>query len=310
VSIGLRSAAAVAVVVMAGAVAGCGTAPGSGSLLAGAPDAGLVGAIDPTGGAVADEFGASEPLFALPLDAALPLRDPVTAWRFDRALDAALAECVRGAGAVLQVPDRPQPSSPWVHERRYGAMRTDHAARWGYRPAPAHGVDALLSAQASIGPDARAALDGVGEEPGCLDRVGAEVALRDDPRWSSFLAVESMLNSTLEAATEQPEVRASIDRWSECLHEATGRWFAHPAEPLSVFVDGAEADDDERRTASADAGCKHSVGLIESWAAEESRLQEAMVQEATLSGRQDLLADALALQRDILDAVEAIESGA
>jgi hypothetical protein len=126
---------------------------------------------------------------------------------------------------------------------------------------------------------------------------------RDDPRWSSFLTVESTLNSTLEAATEQAPVRAAIDRWSACLHEATGRRFTHPAEPLSVFVDGIDADAEERRIPSADAACKHSVGLIESWAAEESRLQEAM-----LSDQQDLATEALALQRDMLAAVEAIES--
>jgi hypothetical protein len=133
---------------------------------------------DRVGVAVVAEASPAEPLFALPPDAALPLRDPMTAWRFDRALDAALAECVRSAGAVLDVPDRPQPSSRWVHERRYGAMRPDDAAGWGYRPAPTEGVDALLAAQAAIGPEARAALDGVGEDLGCLDRVGVEVALR------------------------------------------------------------------------------------------------------------------------------------
>jgi hypothetical protein len=254
-------------------------------------------------GSAADEASPEEPLFALPLDAAMPLRDPMTAWRFDRALDTALADCVRDAGAELDVPDRPQPSSPWVHERRYGAMRTDHAARWGYRPAPTGGAEALLTAQASIGPPARAALDGDGGSPGCLELVGVEVAHRDDPRWSSFLTVESMLNSTLEAATEHTSVRTAIDRWSTCLHDATGQRFAHPAEPLSAFVDGGEAGAEERRVASADAACKESVGLVEIWAAEESRLQEAM-----LAGQGDLVVEALALQQDILAAVDEIES--
>ncbi|MFN3218945.1 MAG: hypothetical protein ACE367_20835 [Acidimicrobiales bacterium] len=283
------------------ALVGCGAAAGSGlDDATGAESGDVVDSGDVTGAAEADP---SEPLFTLPLDGALPLRDPMTAWRFDRALDAALARCVGDAGAALEVPDRPQPSSPWVHERRYGAMRPDDAARWGYRPAPVDGVDALLAAQAAIGPDARAALDGVGDEPGCLDIVGGEVALRDDPRWSSFLAVESMLNSTLDAAAEQAPVQEAIDRWSDCLHDATGRRFAHPAAPLSVFVDGDEADAEERLVASADAVCKHSVGLIESWAAEESRLQEAL-----LADQDDLVAEAMALQSDILAAVDAIES--
>lgn len=297
----LRVAASVTVALAV--LVGCGAAGDPGSGIGSVPGAESGDVAEPGDVSGAQAASASEPLFALPLDAVLPLRDPMTAWRFDRALDTALARCVRDAGAVLAVPDRPEPASPWVHERRYGAMRPDEAAKWGYRPPPVDGVDALLAAQAAIGPRARAALDGVGGEPGCLDLVGGAIARRDDPRWSSFLAVESMLNSTLEAAAEQPPVQAAIDRWSDCLHDATGRRFAHPAEPLSVFVDGDEAGAEERRVASADAACKHSVGLIDRWAAEESGLQEAL-----LSDREDLVAEAMALQLDILAAVDAQEA--
>lgn len=292
----LRSTAA-GVALGIGAIAGCGSAVVSEPVAVGSRVAEVVDG--------ADGAGTREPLFTLPIDAALPLREPLQAWRFDRALDVALVACVRGAGAVLALPERPEPSSPWVHERRYGAMRIDDARRWGYRPAPASGVEALLSAQASIDADARAALDGVGDEPGCIDEVGVEVALRDDPRWSAFRALESMLNSTLAAAADETQVRAAIEDWSMCLAEATGLRFSHPAEPLATVVDGAEdeADDDERRIATADAACKQSVGLIDRWSEAEARLQEQM-----LVDQQDLVAEALALQRDVGALIDAIEA--
>jgi hypothetical protein len=294
-------AAAVGVALGIGAMAGCGSAAGSEPVAVGSGVAEVVDGPD----VAADDAGTPEPLFTLPIDAALPLREPLQAWRFDRALDLALVACVRGAGAVLALPERPVPSSPWVHERRYGAMRIDDARRWGYRPAPVAGVEALLAAQASIGADARAALDGVGDEPGCLDEVGVEVALRDDPRWSAFRALESMLNSTLAAAADETQVRAAVEDWSTCLQEATGLRFSHPAEPLATVVDGAEdeADDDERRIATADAACKQSVGLIDRWSEAEARLQEQM-----LVDRQDLVAEALALQHDLGALIDDIEA--
>lgn len=251
---------------------------------------------------VAQDTGDVAALFELPLDRALAIREPLNAWRFDRALDLALVECASESGVALDVPERPAPSMPWIHERRYGVVRVESAARWGYRPPPDGDAATaeLVAAQRSLGADAVAVLHGDDETRGCLDRVGARVALADDPRWSDFSAVEAMLNSTLESALVEPDVAPLLAAWSDCVEARTGRRYAHPAEPIAEFaglpVAGAVGDDEIAvAVAVADAACKGSSGLLDGWATAEVRLQERLAAEQPV-----LVASATALSDELI----------
>ncbi len=235
--------------------------------------------------AVPEEFpvvdGEWDGVTPLPLELYLEIREPQMAHFFDLALDQALMDCVTEAGQEFDIPTRTPPENVSLTNRRYGLMNIEEATTYGYRPPPqSDNSKALVAFQQTLSSEVESILNGPeGSGGGCLDQVGVTLALRDDPRWQDLATVEEMFNSTLYSSVEEPVLVEALQQWGDCVEKEVGLSFIHPSEAMAHFVSRETASEEEKIAAIADVNCKYQVGLIETWQAVETELQQVLIDE-------------------------------
>ncbi|MDT0344546.1 hypothetical protein [Streptomyces litchfieldiae] len=161
--------------------------------------------------------------------------------------------------------------------RRYGITVLEDAQRYGYElPEPAEVATAsaeatdaeiaVLTGRTEAG-ETVSEIDGIDvPEGGCVG-VSAETVGMLDETLANELAGQSM-----EASRSHPDVVAAIGTWSACMAEA-GYEVAHPYDAGTLTTAPAQ------EIAVTDIGCKEQVGLVETWFAVESAVQEDLIGE-------------------------------
>jgi hypothetical protein len=194
-------------------------------------------------------------------------------------------ECMGGFGLSYD----PPPAAPVSAsaDRRYGLSSAQEASAHGYGPPPQPHPDTGPGAAGEAlrvlygerdAPPASRRPEFAGKaipEGGCYGSSVRKLADRHDrpeaARTATRISVESH-----GAALEEPEVRASVRKWSSCMKEK-GYSYATPMEPPEDRRFGREAGTEpsatERRTAVADVRCKEKTGLLTVWFTAESRIQ-------------------------------------
>ncbi|QDY77571.1 hypothetical protein [Streptomyces qinzhouensis] len=194
--------------------------------------------------------------------------------------------CMAGYSLDYEPPDRP-PTVP-VADRRYGVSDQSGAARYGYRKPPVPeskqgpelGRDELVVLYGTRGAEKKTGpVEYRGKRvlvEGCFGQ--AIKGFRKDYDYpeggetASRISIQSFIDSQ-----KDPAVRAGIKKWSDCM-KGKGFGYSSPLDLLKIkkFHEGPVTDE-EKTTARTDAACKHSTGLLETWFAVESRLQERMI---------------------------------
>ncbi|GAA3147386.1 hypothetical protein [Nonomuraea roseoviolacea] len=260
--------------------AGCAPAPPPATLPL-PPSASPPGAAPPLRPSVPLPPGAPPPVrvadLVLPFDAYRPT--PGQRALMARARAALLARCMHRRGHAVS-PPRPDAAAYAAgdpgNSRRYGVADPARARRHGYHlptsGPPGPGWDAAL------GRSARRDLHGTPGRTGCDERVTAELDRRTNPGadWQ-WLALQDA--RTVEGTARHPAVVAAVARWKTCMERA-----GHPyPSPEAAIADprwdlrSAAVTAREKRTATADTGCKWSSGLVPAWFAADTAAQRAVI---------------------------------
>lgn len=163
---------------------------------------------------------------------------------------------------------------------RYGADPVD-AVRHGYHPRPDPPSvlrrDRAWDARETLPADVRRAAYGPSGTGGCLrtarQQLAGGVAAPDHRVFNALTA------TALETSRRAPELRPALRVWRTCMAKAG---FDYP-DPLAAAASERwitpEPTPAELATARADAACQRSSGVMEAWAAAETRVQQRMVRQ-------------------------------
>ncbi|MDT0344555.1 hypothetical protein RM590_18335 [Streptomyces sp. DSM 44938] len=234
----------------------------------------------------------------LPLeDYLIPYQDQV-AW--ETARRTVEQECVTERGlrwfAPVTYVDPSIPYNTMNTPRRYGITVLADAEQYGYELPPldtaaatsrsAEATDteiAVLTGRTDDGQEV-AEVDGIEvPEGGCYGESARTVGELDEE-----LANE-LAGQAMEASETHPDVVAAIADWSACM-AGHGFTVAHPYEASEITTAPAT------EVAVTDIGCKEEVGLVDTWFAVESAIQEDLINEhrAALDGEREQNAEVLA----------------
>lgn len=310
---GRPAAALVAALAAVGVLAGCSSSGGT-SPAAGRPAAASASASGPSGsgtsaggsagpvsGSPAPAGGSAAPVAPAGDDPRYTARLPIAAYSFtdaqtasvDAAVDVLTDRCMRRYGMRYQAPAEPPPPARQSADRRYGLSSAFDAAHYGYHltpdeespstPAPAaRGGTAqylvLFGRPDGTHPDATGPVTYQGRAVplgGCRGEARATLDRDDDP--AAARAAAAIADDSYGASGKDPAVRKATQAWSACMR---GKGYAYPT-PLAALGDksfiGRPVSPREVATAEADMACKRTTGLLGTWFAAETRVQDAMI---------------------------------
>ncbi|MFC5953983.1 hypothetical protein ACFP51_05585 [Streptomyces pratens] len=209
--------------------------------------------------------------------------------------------------------DLPKPPDPGVskhNERRYGITDGRLAIRLGYR-AP-QSVTTSPKAEETLSTDEEFTLTGGSSKPGETGKGGKNKAGRKVPlggcRGEALKAlgyaptaipgnppaVQALDQQSFEASLRTGNVKQALQDWSTCMQD---HGHTYTAEPFSASNDRRFATRTvtaaEKDVAATDVRCKKSSRLVDTWKAEETKIQRSLMAEH----RQEL--QKTAKQRDV-----------
>jgi hypothetical protein len=162
--------------------------------------------------------------------------------------------------------------------RRYGITVPEQAERYGYdlpvpeEPATTRAAEAtdaeaaVLTGRTEKG-EPVSAIDGIDvPEGGCYGQSARTVGELDE-----FLA-NDLAGQSMVASEAHPDVVAAIGAWSACMARH-GFEVDQPYDAAGITTEPAT------EVAVTDIGCKKEVGLVRTWFAVESRIQQELIAE-------------------------------
>ncbi|MEV4315621.1 hypothetical protein [Actinocrispum sp. NPDC049592] len=243
--------------------------------------------VDPAGSVAS--AGLAAPRLLRGADLRLPLDDyvlsPAELGEIAQASRTLVGRCMAGFGLDPLPPPPPGPALRTWNDWRYGLTDPEAAAQHGYRhdaPQPATPPEPARptaeQAAALTGSGTRTIRGRPVPDGGCLGQ--ADMALRGpgsahvDRDLAQRLSAESFRQSR-----DQPQVRAAIAGWSQCMARRGYRYpdpFAPVADPR--FRPGVPPPSaTEIATAVADVDCKRQSDLVGIWFAAERSYQQLSV---------------------------------
>jgi hypothetical protein len=161
--------------------------------------------------------------------------------------------------------------------RRYGVADPEQAALTGYHLPRSGPPGKRPTWESRLSKSARKHLYGTRAHPGCTARASAALARDAHKADWSWLALQD--SRTLEETARIPAVVQAVSRWRACMAKAG---FRYPAPEAAIAdhrwnLDSPKVSAEEKRTATADANCKWTSGLVATWFAADAALQKSII---------------------------------
>ncbi|SDK72926.1 hypothetical protein SAMN05421874_110193 [Nonomuraea maritima] len=165
------------------------------------------------------------------------------------------------------------------NSRRYGVTDIEAARTHGYHLARPASPDTTEAWAANLPEQTRDRLYGTSADRGCLDQ--ASLSLEKGARKADWPWLAKQDSASLEQSAKNPEVVAAVKRWRECMSKA-GHDYVSPEMAIGDSrwtLDKPEVGAPEKRAATDDTTCKWSSGLVLTWYAADSELQQKVIDE-------------------------------
>ena len=215
------------------------------------------------------------PEIKLPLDAYKMSRRELAI--YDTAVDVITQGCMRARGFDWWIPDRTR-VRPSFNVRRYGVIDLEVAGKFGYHLPSDPVSQALQRRDANLSEELRSAAVGSDGSEGCLqtaaERLGIDVPDAD------YALVADLDFKSLDMSVADDAMMRSNTAWHTCMSGAGYPKYESPNDAISDErwnLDSPTIPKLEVEVATSDVRCKLKVGMIDTWLAVETQVQENMI---------------------------------
>ncbi|MER5909787.1 hypothetical protein ABT124_04575 [Streptomyces sp. NPDC001982] len=204
--------------------------------------------------------------------------------------------CMKEHGhADTDLPEPPPLGLSKHNERRYGITDGRLAKRLGYRTT-AQSAASVRGEKKMLSADEEFTLTGGSSKPGETGKGGKNKAGKQVPLGGCSgealktlgysptatpgnpAIVQTLNQQSFAASLRMDSVKQALQDWSACMRK---KGYAYAAEPFSASNDRRFATravtKTEKDVAVADVQCKKSSRLVETWKAEETRIQRSLI---------------------------------
>lgn len=215
------------------------------------------------------------PEIKLPLDAYKMSRRELAI--YDTAVDVITQGCMRARGFDWWIPDRTR-VRPSFNVRRYGVIDLEVTGKFGYHLPPDPLSQALQRRDATLPEEMRSALVGSEGSEGCLQTAAERLSI--DVPDADYALVTDLDFKSLDTSVADDAMMRSNTAWHTCMSRAGYPNYDSPNDAISDErwnLDNPTIPKLEVDVATSDVRCKLKVGMIDTWLAVETRIQQNVI---------------------------------